>query len=455
MNRDDYLAITEDRMIVRGPGVETGDEPMVQFGHDVPIPLPTHVRNLVVRRDGRACAFKGQDGRCYLVSRSGHVEPQGPAALDDAVAFTPDGRLFYIVDPGPRRPVATYMLGGVPYPMPRHTSQGVSSVADDGSIVWLDDQFATPASARTFVGIEFVKWRTLGPWTFGSSHAGVAVVNVATQRAFVLPEMNGTPWLLNGALVHGALVLVSSQPAVVRAEHEFTPYVPATTPVPAPPAAPGPIPRPPVEEPPVPMPESLLLDLQMERAKYPAHLARPEDAAAILNAVAWAHRGDGWGLSAKPSGNNVYSLRHQRFVAYDILHHKPTDTLWDVATGEWENMQVQWSHQPIHHNDPNRPWLAPLQPLSDVPTPTPDPLPEPPSAEPTPVACKCDEVLAEVQALRDEFSTYRLQMADMEIAIRNEIRALAEPVDVAQFPRYKGRVPTFGGSVTLIPEPNT
>ena len=40
----------------------------------------------------------------------------------------------------------------------------------------------------------------------------------------------------------------------------------------------------------------------------------------ILNAVAWKHRGDGWGLSAKPSGNNVYSLRHEQFVAYDILH---------------------------------------------------------------------------------------------------------------------------------------
>lgn len=177
---------------------------------------------------------------------------------------------------------------------------------------------------------------------------------------------------------------------------------------------------PPVETPTV-MPDSLLADLQAERAKYPERLEFSTDAADILNAVAWKHRSDGWGLSAKPSGNAVHSIAHSQPVAYDILHHKPTDTLWDVATGEWENFIPQWS-QAEHHHNPERPWLAPVQPLSDVPAPTPEPSPEPPRVEPAPVVCKCDEVLAELQALRDEFNTYRLQMADMEVAIRNEIR---------------------------------
>jgi hypothetical protein len=159
---------------------------------------------------------------------------------------------------------------------------------------------------------------------------------------------------------------------------------------------------PPVETPTV-MPESLLADLQAERAKYPAHLTSRSQAADILNAVAWKHRGDGWGLSSKPHGNNVFSTSHQAPIAYDILHHKPTDTLWDVATGEWENMTVQWAHQPIHHNDPARPWLAPVQPFinnEQPPKPEQPPVIVAPPQQPEPCKCDLSAVLAEIKEIK-------------------------------------------------------
>lgn len=195
-----------------------------------------------------------------------------------------------------------------------------------------------------------------------------------------------------------------------------SPRLPKPTPVPTPTPEPTPTP--------MPMPDSLLADLQAERAKYPDELEFEHEASEILNSVAWKHRVDGWGLSAKPSGNHVFSRAHGVFVAYDILHHKPTDTLWDVATGEWVNFVPQWS-QAEHHHNPDRPWLAPVQPLSDVPAPTPVPSPEPPRVEPAPVACKCD--LAPVVA--------RLE------AIESQLTALLNkptPTPTATFPAYEG-----------------
>ena len=95
---------------------------------------------------------------------------------------------------------------------------------------------------------------------------------------------------------------------------------------PAPPPSP-PIPQPPTPEPPMPdLPASLEADVRAERAKYPAVLTEDQPAK-ILNAVAWKHRAQGWGLSVKTAGNRVPSPQGVD-VAYDILHHKPTDTLW-------------------------------------------------------------------------------------------------------------------------------
>lgn len=117
------------------------------------------------------------------------------------------------------------------------------------------------------------------------------------------------------------------------------------------------------------MPDSLYEAVKAERAKYPAELTRDQPAK-ILNAVAWAHRDKGWGLSVKKFGNNVPSPQGVP-VAYDILHHKPSDTLWGCFTDDMK-ATVNWGQEDHHHN-PDRPWLAPVQP-EDVTVPEPGPV---------------------------------------------------------------------------------
>ena len=106
------------------------------------------------------------------------------------------------------------------------------------------------------------------------------------------------------------------------------------------------------------MPDSLEAEVRAERAKYPAVLTEDQPAK-ILNAVAWKHRALGWGLSVKKAGNRVPSPQGVD-VAYDILHHKPTDTLWGCFTDELR-ATVNWG-QEAHHHNPDRPWLAPIAP---------------------------------------------------------------------------------------------
>jgi hypothetical protein len=122
----------------------------------------------------------------------------------------------------------------------------------------------------------------------------------------------------------------------------------------------------PPEEKPVPEPASLLPDVEAEYAKYQKPL-KPEDYGTILNAVAWKNRAEGWGLSEKPQGNHV-PAPHDRFdengqrvtvwVAYDILHHQPSNTLWGCFNDNGPNWGLE-----DYHGDPNgRPWLAPVAP---------------------------------------------------------------------------------------------
>src|SRR5262245_25269367 len=73
---------------------------------------------------------------------------------------------------------------------------------------------------------------------------------------------------------------------------------------------------------------NLLADLQAERAKYPDGPIPAATIATSLNAVAWAHRAEGWGMLQKGSGNSCPIVG--TFVSCDILIHKPSVTHWDV-----------------------------------------------------------------------------------------------------------------------------
>lgn len=175
-------------------------------------------------------------------------------------------------------------------------------------------------------------------------------------------------------------------------------------------------PTPPEPEPePDPMPElpaSLEDDVRAERAKYPATL-QSEDYGKILNAVAWKNRAQGWGLSEKPQGNHV-PAPHTRvdteghpvtvWVAYDILHHKPTNTLW----GCFSDAGVNWGLEDYHNDPDGRPWLAPMDPAGvEEPEPDPEPEPEPPNED-------LQKLQQQVEALQRQSDALMLRVEALE-----------------------------------------
>lgn len=129
-------------------------------------------------------------------------------------------------------------------------------------------------------------------------------------------------------------------------EVSITPFPP---PDPEPTENPAPTPLPGEE------PASLLSDVQAERARYGTPLT-PEEMGQIMNAVAWRNRDSGWGVSRKDFGEFCPSPAGP--IACDILHHRPTNIIYDVLIASdipaWQFVGYQ--------TDPRRPWVAPAQP---------------------------------------------------------------------------------------------
>lgn len=90
------------------------------------------------------------------------------------------------------------------------------------------------------------------------------------------------------------------------------------------------IPTPPEPEP-TPMPESLLETVREERARYGTPLSNTE-MGALVNAVAWRHRDDGWKVAAKDVGAMTIQPRTGISISRDILIHEPSKQMWDVLS---------------------------------------------------------------------------------------------------------------------------
>jgi hypothetical protein len=147
------------------------------------------------------------------------------------------------------------------------------------------------------------------------------------------------------------------------------------------------------------MPDSLLSSVEEVYVRRLGSLTRPptaDECAAVLNEVAWLHRAAGWGLSKKPGGHHATQPGTGIPVAYDILQHKPTNTLWD-ALGPSEWPKPLWGQAEPHHDDANRPWVAPVQPVTEDPT---DPTNPTDPTDPQP-DCTCK---AEIAALKAEIT---------------------------------------------------
>ena len=138
---------------------------------------------------------------------------------------------------------------------------------------------------------------------------------------------------------------------------------------------------------------SLLAHLQAERAKYGATLTN-DQCAALINAVAWRNRADGWGLSSKPNGN--HARLGNTFVAIDVLFHKPSNTVFDVLSASGAASIPSWNAIAVY-DFAGRPWVAPIDPGAEQPN-EPTPLTQP--TAPTQATVDLSPLLAEIERLK-------------------------------------------------------
>lgn len=129
------------------------------------------------------------------------------------------------------------------------------------------------------------------------------------------------------------------------------------------------------------MPDSLLPQLQAARAFYGGGMTNDE-CVALLNAVAYTN--PGWGLLAKPSGNNGTIDGLGAAVSIDHLVYQPLmrgiDVLSDAGNGG--PSVPGWGDVESGEQFPADRFVAPIRPAG-VPVPSPGPGPVPPPPEPS------------------------------------------------------------------------
>lgn len=185
---------------------------------------------------------------------------------------------------------------------------------------------------------------------------------------------------------------------------------------------------------------NLAQDVANARARY-GPKPTPAELAEALNAIAWAHRAEGWGLSRKKGGNRCESPNLPALgpIACDILQHGPSDTLWDVfrdveGADGLPAARATWGHADPHNDPVGRPFVAPVPPTSNSqpPTPNPDPQPGTPATPPDWVA----DLLA--------------GLADAENLLRAELAAIRQELAESKAREYE--VVVFGQRVTVRPK---
>jgi hypothetical protein len=120
--------------------------------------------------------------------------------------------------------------------------------------------------------------------------------------------------------------------------------------------------------------------LQALRLQYGTPMT-PEENGALLNEAAWVHRGEGWGVYAKPAGTNC-PMPDGTLISRDILYNKFTWDGYDCLRDAEGDAEVVWNE--AHALVPAK-WQASIDPgtMPIPPTPIP-PTPQPPTGEPLP-----------------------------------------------------------------------
>lgn len=222
---------------------------------------------------------------------------------------------------------------------------------------------------------------------------------------------------------------------------------------------PLPIPTDPTPYPEIPMPDSLEDAVRAERAKYPTPLVNVNDYATILNTVAWNENirlgSEEWGLSVKPQGNHVLAPQiytegeHKGEhvpVAYDILHNRPTNTLW----GCFGDNGVNWGLEQYHGDPDGRPWLAPIAPSGggDDGDPGDEDDGDSDDDEQPPVCADCKDLKEKVAWLNDTVTRFMEASGETFDAMQTAIETLQQKPEPS-LPELVARGKVYGLKVEL------
>jgi len=107
------------------------------------------------------------------------------------------------------------------------------------------------------------------------------------------------------------------------------------------------------------------------RKKYPTPMSGDE-LGALLNAVAWAHRADGYGLLSKPTGANCRQPQTGTLVSRDILMLAGSGRIFDVLIDAEGKATPAWGEKTAL--SPSR-FVAPVDSTIQLPLPPPPPPP--------------------------------------------------------------------------------
>lgn len=197
--------------------------------------------------------------------------------------------------------------------------------------------------------------------------------------------------------------------------------------------------------------ENLFEDVRAERAKYPAGQISAENIAKVLNAVAWKHRAEGWGLLRKGAGNSC--PLNGIYISCDVLVHAPSVTHWDAlrnAEGDGTGTaEPQFNPDGPCVLSPSsgcemRNFQAPFAPdgaPASPPNTPPPPPPPPPSVDFAPLLQRLDALDQEVAWLKGELAAQRAALTNTV----ESVNALHDFVTSRKIPASCVARANFGG----------
>ena len=181
-------------------------------------------------------------------------------------------------------------------------------------------------------------------------------------------------------------------------------------------------------------PTNLLATVRKVRATYDTPMT-DDQCVELCNAVAWEHGADGWGLSRKVDG-----VRGRRYdgqeCAHDILHHLPTNQLFDVLADAPKTATPVWQPKGPPQSD-DRTWVAPIPPAAFSVAPV---VPTPVNPAPSgPTNAEIMAVLREIQMALDLISHNAREGAMTALQTQNDLeRGLSVTLNGNLFSKASG-----------------